>query len=332
MAVGYVIIGTEVRKDDRPSAPMSIDAPNSINDEGLFCPTCNYDLRAISSDRCPECGMQIERGGRDMPLLPWSHRKTLGTLRAYFRTGTLAVLHPARLAREALRPVHWTDAKQFRRTTVLIAYTPLLVLMAFAIAFVHYGAPGGWGNVIFARGTIWEFHSMYGYHRPLHGEWLGWAAEACVALVAAGALWFFLSSASRLAALFFYSKGIPRERQARYMLLSLYTSAPLCLLPIPLIALSMAWRLTMLRSSRVVFELSLFQACVLGGVGGLAILLLTWWIATLILLQRSTFCGAGRLVLTAASWPIATLLLALGCMLSVLAAMFVSIVVLSLAG
>jgi len=310
---------------------MSIDPSHIINDEGLFCPTCNYDLRAISSDRCPECGMQIERGGRDMPLLPWSHRKTLGTLRAYFRTGTLAVLHPGRLAREALRPVHLADAKQFRRTTVLIAYTPLLVLMGFGIAFIHYGSPGRWGNVVFAPGTIWQFHTPLGNRRPIQDEWMGWAAEVCVALVAAGALWFFLSGASRLAALFFYSKGIPRERQARYILLSLYTSAPLCLLPIPLIALSIAWRLTMLHPV-VVFQLSLYRACVIGGIGGLLLVLLIWWLATLVLLQRSTFCGAGRLVLTAASWPLATLLLAVGCLLSVMAAIFVSIVVLSLAG
>lgn len=311
---------------------MSIDASNSINDEGLFCPTCNYDLRAISSDRCPECGMQIERDRREMPLLPWSHRKTLGTLRAYFKTGTLAVLHPARLAREALRPVHLADATEFRRTTVLIAYTPLLVLMGFGIAFIHYGAPGAGRVFNFTQGTIWDFRSIPLYRRATPRDWMGWTAEACVSVVAAGALWFFLSAASRLASLFFYSSGIPKQRQARYMLLSLYTSAPLCLLPIPLIVLSLTCRLPTHFTPYLAFEFTLYRACLIVGAGGLVLLLLTWWVATLILLQRSTFCGAGRLILTAASWPLATLLLGAACVLAVLAAMFVSIVVLSLAG
>lgn len=311
---------------------MSTDASHIMNDEGLFCPTCNYDLRAITSDRCPECGMQIERDRREMPLLPWSHRKTIGTLRAYFKTATLAVLHPARLAREALRPVHLADAKEFRRTTVLIAYTPLLVLMVFGIAFIHYGAPGSGTLFNFTRGTIWDFQSMPLYRLATPHDWMGWTAEACVSIVAAGALWFFLTSASRLAALFFYSSGIPPERQARYMLLSLYTSAPLCLLPIPLIILSLTSRLPARYSPFLVIEFSLYRVCLIVGAGGLVLLLLAWWVATLILLQRSTFCGAGRLVLTAASWPLATLLLAAVCLLSVLAAMFVSIVFLSLAG
>src|SRR5256885_10861457 len=66
----------------------------------LLCPACGYDLRAIQSDRCPECGLAIDRALGVASQIPWTHRKRIGTWRAYARTAFLVMLRPSRIAAE----------------------------------------------------------------------------------------------------------------------------------------------------------------------------------------------------------------------------------------
>ena len=45
---------------------------------GRFCPDCGYDLRGISSDRCPECGHAVDPTSLAISIIPWTHRRSLG--------------------------------------------------------------------------------------------------------------------------------------------------------------------------------------------------------------------------------------------------------------
>jgi predicted RNA-binding Zn-ribbon protein involved in translation (DUF1610 family) len=80
----------------------------------LICPECGYDLRSINSQRCPECGLAIDRATMSVSHLPWSHRQSIGRVRAYWRTNVLVILRPKRLAEEIARPVSFFACRNGR--------------------------------------------------------------------------------------------------------------------------------------------------------------------------------------------------------------------------
>jgi len=52
----------------------------------LFCPNGAYNLRALTSARCPECGSSLERLRSGVSAVPWVRRGALGWFRAYWKT------------------------------------------------------------------------------------------------------------------------------------------------------------------------------------------------------------------------------------------------------
>src|SRR5262245_15527712 len=91
----------------------------------MYCPFCGYDLRAIDSVQCPECGQTIDRSMVGKSMLPWLHRGRLGSFRAFWRTVRMVAFRPASLAREMNCPAHLGDAVSFRRLVVIHALVPL---------------------------------------------------------------------------------------------------------------------------------------------------------------------------------------------------------------
>ena len=101
----------------------------------LLCAACGYDLRGLEqSEHCPECGTVIDRTTTGASLIPWVRRHQLGTWRAYWRTGAMVSLRPARLAAEVARPVDFHDARRFNRRIVLTAWATLVPLLLWAWA------------------------------------------------------------------------------------------------------------------------------------------------------------------------------------------------------
>src|SRR5688500_6888706 len=98
-----------------PTVKRTDDAP-APNDADLFCPGCGYDLRAIDSGRCPECGLPVDRTA-GVSRIPWAHRRRIGWARAYSRTVWLATFRTRKLAAEVERPVDYRAAQQFRLVT-----------------------------------------------------------------------------------------------------------------------------------------------------------------------------------------------------------------------
>src|SRR4051794_24344153 len=86
-----------------------------------LCPGCGYDLQGIASDRCPECGLVIDRTGPPPARIPWQQRGHLGRATAWWRTVRLATFAPSRLAAEVTRRVSYPDALRFRLLTSAIA-------------------------------------------------------------------------------------------------------------------------------------------------------------------------------------------------------------------
>src|SRR2546429_4558238 len=91
------------------------------NSTDLICPECGYDLRAIDSGRCPECGTPFDRATATRSTIPWANRQTIGRVRGYWRTVWLATARARELSVEVTRPVSWREAQRFRLITVCLA-------------------------------------------------------------------------------------------------------------------------------------------------------------------------------------------------------------------
>ncbi|HPD32057.1 MAG TPA: hypothetical protein PLL20_18860 [Phycisphaerae bacterium] len=85
------------------STSRSTDSLPAATDIELFCPHCDYNLRGLCQDRCPECGNHFNRER----LIRWSTEPNLplGFTRSdnpdqHGRVLTNSMTRPARLARE----------------------------------------------------------------------------------------------------------------------------------------------------------------------------------------------------------------------------------------
>lgn len=171
-------------------------------DAHFYCPNCGYDLRGGVSDRCPECGHAIDPAALSTSQIPWSHRKTIGLRRAYWRTLKL-LLRPSRtLAAEIARPVDYRDAQYFRFMTILTSSIPMIAVLA------------AWWFTAGRRERELTFipHAL----RPLQ------AAGGCIVVIACIALIAALTSITGTPSYFFHPRSLPVIQQNRAVALSYY--------------------------------------------------------------------------------------------------------------
>src|SRR5947207_12418956 len=117
------------------SSTPSTTAISLDDDESLLCPTCGYDLRGTSVDRCSECGTAIDRATLRKSNFPWANRREIGRIQAYIRTVWRVTIGGRFLAHEASKPQDPNDARSFRRVTAaLVAIALVSGYAAIAIA------------------------------------------------------------------------------------------------------------------------------------------------------------------------------------------------------
>ena len=256
------------------------------------CPACGYDLRGIDSDRCPECGLPIDRAA--VSRIPWVNRARIGRVRAYCRTAWMATARTAALAAEVQRPVDLRDGQTFRRITMLIAWLPLAGLTAWAGATV----PSNNGFAPMVNGHIAGvvFNAING----ADGVPLGLIVPYAVGLATPGllpaAILLALVLVTGVPSYFFHPRRLPVGRQNRAVAASYFACAPLALLPIPTAAVLVA-----LLYDRGILgekgELEPYGVQLAIGVTmtfGTLLILAALAFATLRLLRRTTLNGTGR--------------------------------------
>jgi len=172
---------------------------------GIVCPDCGYDLRGSTSARCSECGFALDVLRVRETLIPWSHRRELGWLRAYWKTVWLVLRYPKRFCLEMARPVSYADSRSFRWVTTAHAYLPILTMSTLWCTFVYVKGLGG-------------------------GEWLYWLHGSLQ-------VWalLFLVLLPGLASYFFQPRTLTVEQQNRAIALSYYAWAPLAFTPLALL-------------------------------------------------------------------------------------------------
>jgi hypothetical protein len=135
------------------------------------CPMCGYDLRAIGSDRCPECGEPVPGSALETTSIPWESRRQ-GAAGSYLKTIWLVLANPGRLAAEATHvvPLDPASARSFYRISLCAAVLPYVT--AYALLFNDYNwryRTSPWPTVqllLIAAGltTLW-LHRCFGVVR-----------------------------------------------------------------------------------------------------------------------------------------------------------------------
>jgi hypothetical protein len=189
-----------------------------ITADELSCPQCGYNLRDLHSDNCPECGLAIDRSTLGQSIIPWLHRKTIGKVRAFWRTVNLATFRPRSLAREMNCPAQFDEAVKFRRVVTIVALIPLGLLSNFLLV-----------SAIADFGNLWSSNDR-----------LGSVLQILFIIIFSIGLWVFLLSGTALASYFFHPKSLSVIRQNRAVAISYYSGAPLAysIVTIPLAVLA----------------------------------------------------------------------------------------------
>jgi len=246
-----------------PSPPTTAPAHEP---ESLVCPACGYDLRAIDSDKCPECGLVIDRSEMSISRIPWEHRREIGRFRAFWKTTGMVMLHPKKFGEEINRPVDYRSARQFQLITVTLAWASTA---AWAVGAIVIGVRDG--NVHFPRDL---------------GSWL----QAICIITSIGSAWLFLFLATGAASYWFHPRSMSIQRQNRGVALSYYACAALAWLWVPSVLLiSVDYVDSAPRQLEpLAFGLGLISFVVA------CVLLLDWYSVSCVLMGAVTHCPAAR--------------------------------------
>lgn len=193
----------------------------------LFCQECGYNLRGLTSNRCPECGCSVDALRSEVSCLPWVYRDTIGRMRAYWQTVCFVMFRHKRFCEEVSRPVDYADAQRFRWVTVLHVYLPILAA-TILLYFLFWLTPSEDSSLNQVFREVWPVVMIH----------------VCILL--------FLAAATGVPSYFFHPRDISVEQQNRAIALSYYACAALAWTPLALMALTIG--LIMIHVNRNVGE------------------------------------------------------------------------------
>lgn len=202
------------QEPDAVVLPGDTTPPGPEMPAGVICPECGYDLRGLTSARCPECGDDVTHLRSRRTQIPWSYRRGIGRMRAYWSTVWLVVRRPSRLASEINCDVSYRDAQRFRWVTLAHAYGTVVIGSAILCTVAVLSGSG-------------------------FDETAGWAVGGVLISTL-----LFLALLPGVGSYFFQPRNLTVAQQNAAIALSYYAWAPLALLPItilpfaPLVALN----------------------------------------------------------------------------------------------
>ena len=149
----------------------------STSEIALLCPHCGYDLRAASSNICPECGRSFDRVTLAQSAFPWAHRHLIGRIRAFCKTVWLITIDSRRLRHQADKPHQLVDYRSFR---ICIASSLALTLVAVFASFALQA--GGLHFMAIQKSAHFEA-SEHAIPRPMYDLIVPWSTAATMPLL-----------------------------------------------------------------------------------------------------------------------------------------------------
>lgn len=174
----------------------------------LFCPSCAYNLRGLTGNRCPECGGSIDDLRDPVSRIPWVHRKQLGWWRAYWKTVYFVMFKQKHFVNEMARPVSFRDSQVFRWVTIGFAYLPILLANLMVMVWpIPSSSMDDYTAAVFKM--VWIPTSLH----------VGYI--------------LFLAAATGIPSYFFQHRSVPIRQQNRAIALGYYACGPLSLALVP---------------------------------------------------------------------------------------------------
>ena len=187
--------------------PKPVVGPHPEIRQDLFCQECGYNLRGLTSDRCPECGYRLDSVRSTVSGIPWTYRRESGWLKTYWKTVWMVMFRHKRFCEELARPVAYADSQAFRWMTILHVFVPVL-----AAAILAY--PASWPAPFNDRLLDEAFVAI-------------WPAALLL-----GCFLLFLVGATGLPSYYFHPPEVPVEQQNRAVAMSYYAAAALAWTPL----------------------------------------------------------------------------------------------------
>ncbi|MCH8146388.1 MAG: hypothetical protein IH987_00105 [Planctomycetes bacterium] len=217
-------------REDGPETESPDDARPIETD--ILCPSCSYNLRGLTSNRCPECGLALDAIRSHTSQIPWVHRKQIGWYRAYWKTVWYVMTRRRQMSTETARPISYGDAQKFRMLTVLHAYLPILA----ATVLLYIYAPATWTTPKSAFPWAPPGFMVVRLSWPV----LAFSEVWPVALLHVGFL-LWLVAGTGVASYFFHPRDLPVHVQNRAVALSYYASAALAWTFLPVCLFLAPW-------------------------------------------------------------------------------------------
>jgi len=287
--------------------PAAADAVNFSADAApqRFCPDCGYDLRGITSDRCPECGFKIDDASMAASPIPWVHRRRIGRARAFWRTLLLTTFRPKRLAGAAAMPVDYREAQRFRRWIIILTSLPFI---AAILITRHFGAADAIGSIV----QIYSYPSGYPGGVTPRFSWMDpafcWSAGAILWPVLPVGVLITFALITAAPSYWFHPASLPIVRQNRAVAISAYLCGPLLWIALLVCAALGVMALMWAKSAdEPSLQWTLELLLVLMGLAALALVLLLGW-NTMRVLSRTTRPSMGRFILAGLVFPVCALL------------------------
>lgn len=206
---------------------MGESAPNVIAygaEEALRCLRCGYDLRGFATERCSECGWEIDRDLLSGGSFPWEFRRYRGRFLSYLKTVWTVSIGSRSLADAPKRRHELADAKNFARTTGVIVGVVLV-----GVSFLIFKDVGLWRMVI-QPDWSWPPRAP----RPVWIEDVGVPWSAGVTLLPVGPLVLaaFALYVTRAPKRLFAMKGADPSAAKSGEAIGCYAAAPMAWLPL----------------------------------------------------------------------------------------------------
>jgi hypothetical protein len=270
-----------------------------------FCPDCGYDLRGLTSDRCPECGLKIDDAAMAASPIPWVHRQRIGRARAFWRTLLVTTFRPRRLASAAAMPVDYRQAQRFRRWIIVLTSLPFVAAILVARRFGATDAIGGIIDVYtYPNGYPGGVTPRYGWMDPA----FCWSAGAMLWPVLAIGVLITFALITAAPSYWFHPSSLPIVRQNRAVAISAYLCGPLLWIALLVTAagvvMALMWAKDIDQSS-LMWTLGLLLALL--SLATLAVILLLAW-NTMRVFSRTTRPSMGRFITAGLVIPVCAVL------------------------
>lgn len=94
-----------------------------------YCPACGYNVRGVEALRCPECGKVFDPAMLSTSQIPWTQRRQVGRMRAFFRTVWFATFRSKQMTAAGAGELDRAAARRFRLVCELMLAIPICTVL-----------------------------------------------------------------------------------------------------------------------------------------------------------------------------------------------------------